>query len=226
MPSLVYTATNGRIYRNEGATICTSVEYSMSGWVYLPSALTDVGSTLLEITNNSAQARRLLINASNTMQILSGSYTFNSLSTTPSFAQWVYVAMCGNGVNTLGYWWTDSAGVPALGGSITTSLPGSVNLTICGWGCDPRNSGSVVDVKVAYGKLWTSALSQSDFETEMYSPDVETNSGSFFAGFVSADQLYMSPGDSKTITVTGATGDSDTPPVVAGLAPIVLTWTM
>jgi hypothetical protein len=90
------------------------------------------------------------------------------------------------------------------------------------------NGGNSAKGKYAYWKVWEHTLNQAEFEAELFSPTFLT-APDYYAdantGFADS-ATDIGPNGRNWTLAAGVTTDSDTPPVVVGLAPIVLTWTM
>jgi hypothetical protein len=212
-------ANNSGDYARRAANLPTFSAYTMAGWVKLDdfSAATSVYMCWLDGTSSDAG---LLVNA-NEAYILAaaGATKFGAHFTAGS---WVYIAITGNGTNTVGYWWTDNSGSPQLGNSTTRTTTGAGDIsqmTVCA----RHTAGTGATGKYAYWKVWDRVLTQANLEAEMFAPGV-VDSTNFNTGFADSETDIGPNG--RDWTWNSITTDSDTPPVSAGLTPIVMTWTL
>jgi len=208
-------------YARRTANLPASSVYTMAGWVKLDdfSAAQNKYICFLDGTTDSG-----LILYQSEIYVLAGPGT-TKFTAHPSSGAWLYVAITGNGTNTVGYWWTDNSGAPLLGDSETrsNSATGSIiEMAVCS-----RGGAEGAPGKYAFWKVWDHVLTQSELEAEMYSPTFLTGPDYYAdanTGFADSETDIGPNG--RNWTWNSITTDSDTPPVVFGLTPIVMTWTL
>jgi hypothetical protein len=224
MGSVVINSQTDAIRRTTGSTDWASPPSSGStfaGWIKLDAVGAEIQYICGMANTSSAQASIGMFNTG-VLFIESGgggtSFDASPNWTTPA---WIYIAVTRATGGDTARWWDADGDV---GGSASrTSAGGTPTEIIVGV---PRGDfGNLRGLgKYAYWRCWDAALTQEELETEMFSATV-VKTTSFNCGFHDSSD-GISPQSTRDWTFANISTDSDTPPVVIGLTPIVMTWTL
>jgi hypothetical protein len=224
MSSVLIDSQTDAIRRTSGNTDWSAPPSSgstLAAWVKLDGVGAAVQYIMSMSGSSSGQAALGMLNTGVLFIESGGGASYFSASPDFGTPAWIYFAVTRATGGDVAYWW-DAGGT--LGGSVSRNNAGATAIEIC-IGVPRGSIGTYRGLgKYAYVRCWDAVLTQEELETELASPTV-VRTANFNCGFdASADGIE--PQATRDWTFAGITTDSDTPPVVVGLAPIVLTWTM
>jgi hypothetical protein len=183
--------------------------FTMSGWVKFTTSTAGTQRWICGLMTNGTGASSGAMQWTDNTYLSIANSIGNSISPSPADNVWIYLAVTGastDGSPTL--WWWDSNGVfQASNGA--AGLPSGTAIYMC-----VGNEGRLLDRgrlgKYAYWKVWNEELTQTQIETEIFSPTV-IRTLNFNTGF--ADTAVDIGPNGRNWTLTGTVADTDTPPV-------------
>jgi len=169
----------------------------------------------------SATSSGALITTTNTLALRRFSGATSNAVTEPNWSEqtWYYIAVTYAETNHHMYVWNSSGSLVGSTSSADSGAPTWTAVEVA----NRHDGGLGATGKYAYWKMWDRKLTQPNLEAEMFEPTV-IGASDFNSGFADSE-TDIGP-NSRNWTPGSVDTDSDTPPVVIGLTPIVMTWTL
>jgi len=221
MGSLVIDADGGYIRRS--ANIPQYSAYSMCGWYKAASGVKAKGTaqSISGIGTSNTYGAIIRTDGGLGVKVYGGGTSGVVASGSWSEDAWIFITIATSDAPTQVLRFYNAAG-----GVLGTSSRADTNTptwTVMEVGNEADGSPNFSAYgKYAYWKVWDAALSQSEFEAEMYEP-VFVRTTNANTGFADSATDIGPNGRNWTHNFVGT--DSDTPPVNL-ITPIVMTWTL